>query len=118
MLACGPLRRRCADNDRKISRAVYHHLTYQLLTLYRGALVSLIFYETLEVDTSELAESASVTLMSTDIDYICTAFQDIHELWANPIELGLAIFLLWRQIGAPCFVVAVPTIRTFLCWSS
>ena len=49
--------------------------------------------------------------MSTDIDFICQAFQNIHELWANVIEIGIAMYLLWRQVGAPCFFVAIPAIR-------
>jgi hypothetical protein len=39
---------------------------------------------------------------------ICQGFATIHEVWAVPIELGIALFLLQRQLGlaflAPAFV--------------
>lgn len=39
---------------------------------------------------------------------ICQGFATIHEVWAVPIELGIAMFLLQRQLGlaflAPAFV--------------
>jgi len=30
---------------------------------------------------------------------ICVGFASIHELWAVPVELGLALWLLQRQLG-------------------
>ncbi|KAF7857097.1 uncharacterized protein EAF02_011330 [Botrytis sinoallii] len=32
---------------------------------------------------------------------ICEGFTNIHELWAVPIELGIAMYLLYRQLGLP-----------------
>lgn len=33
------------------------------------------------------------------IETICQAFATIHEVWAVPIELGIALYLLHRQLG-------------------
>ena len=46
--------------------------------------------------------SATLTLTSTDVDRICASFETIHEIWANPIEVGIAIWLLERQLGLGC----------------
>ncbi|GKT57152.1 ABC multudrug transporter [Colletotrichum tofieldiae] len=43
--------------------------------------------------------SAPLTLVSTDVRTICKSFEAIHEVWANPIEIGIAIWLLQRQLG-------------------
>lgn len=44
---------------------------------------------------------------------ICQAFQLIHELWAVPIELSIALYLLYRQLGlaflAPAAVAFLST---------
>jgi ATP-binding cassette, subfamily C (CFTR/MRP), member 1 len=33
------------------------------------------------------------------IETICQAFVSIHQLWAVPVELGIALWLLERQLG-------------------
>jgi len=44
---------------------------------------------------------------------ICNAFELINELWAVPIELGIALYLLQRQLGlaflAPGLVAFIST---------
>ena len=44
---------------------------------------------------------------------ICQGFTNLHELWAVPIELGIALWLLERQLGlaflAPAFVAFIAT---------
>ena len=46
-------------------------------------------------------------------DTICEGFTNIHELWAVPVELGIALYLLERQLGlaflAPCSVAIICT---------
>ena len=36
---------------------------------------------------------------SNAVETICQGFALIHETWAVPIELGIALFLLERQLG-------------------
>ncbi len=40
-----------------------------------------------------------MTLMSADIDRIGLSMEDVHELYAGPLELGLALWLLYRFLG-------------------
>lgn len=37
--------------------------------------------------------------MSTDTELICRSFVTLHEVWASPIECGVALYLLYRQLG-------------------
>ena len=55
-------------------------------------------------------EFAAVTLMSADIDGIANGLQNLHELWAAILEMGLGVYLLTRQIGAACFLIVIPTV--------
>ncbi|KAI8311183.1 ABC transporter [Colletotrichum sp. SAR11_59] len=91
-----------------ISRCWYQHMTFQLVTLFRGGLVSLIFKKTLDLDASAIKDSAPVTLMSVDIENIAVSLTFIHDIWPAVIELPVGIYLLYRQVGPPCFLLLIP----------
>lgn len=93
-----------------ISGAWHKYISSQLVIMYRGGLVSLIFQKTLRLKTASIKDSAPVTLMTTDIDVIVAAGVSIHDMWANLIELPIGIYLLYRQVGSPSLLVLVPTV--------
>lgn len=70
----------------------------------------LIFKKTINLDTTSTKEGAAVTLMSTDVDGIATAIQQMHEIWASVVELAVAVYLLERQIGLACVLVVIPAV--------
>ncbi|KAJ3938533.1 uncharacterized protein N0V96_011260 [Colletotrichum fioriniae] len=86
----------------------YQHMTFQLVTLFRGGLISLIFKKTLSLDASVIKDSAPVTLMSVDIENIAVSMTFIHDVWAAAIELPVGVYLLYRQVGPPCFLLLIP----------
>lgn len=83
-------------------------MTFQLVTLFRGGLISLIFKKTLSLDASVIKDSAPVTLMSVDIENIAVSMTFIHDVWAAAIELPVGVYLLYRQVGPPCFLLLIP----------
>ncbi|RSL59881.1 hypothetical protein CEP51_013857 [Fusarium floridanum] len=95
-----------------ISGAWHKYMSNQLVIMYRGGLVSLIFQKTLKLKTASIKESAPVTLMTTDVDVIVAAGASIHDMWANLLELPIGIYLLHRQVGSPSLLVLVPTVIT------
>lgn len=97
-----------------VTTAWYKHMTYQLLTMYRGALASVVFKKTLELQSTSIKESAPVTLMSTDIEAIVLAGDSTHDLWASFIELPIAIYLLYRQVGVPSLFILIPGVCKYL----
>ena len=72
--------------------------------MVRGGLISLLYNKTTDLGVTAVDPASSLTLMSADIERIYTGWQTIHELWANSLEVALAIFLLQRQLGAACAV--------------
>ena len=72
--------------------------------MFRGGLVSLIYSKTLVIVDATSNDAAAVTLMSTDIERICSGLQNIHEVWANSIEVAIAIYLLAMQVGVASVV--------------
>lgn len=86
------------------------HYTFRLITSVRGGLVGLIFVKATSLDAATASDTASVTLMSTDVDGIASGLQKIHDIWASIIELGLGIYLLERYVGAACFLLIIPAV--------
>ncbi|KAF5879184.1 putative abc multidrug protein [Botrytis fragariae] len=91
-----------------LTTSASQHKVNRMTTMVRGALISAIYSHTLELSLPNLDQSAAVTLMSSDVERICVALQPIHNLWASPLEIVLAIWLLQREIGiallGPLFV--------------
>lgn len=67
--------------------------------MVRGGLVEIIFDKTLKLREDKNNESKTLTLMVSDAQRINSALQLMHELWAGPLETGLATWLLWRKVG-------------------
>ncbi|TQV93497.1 ABC multidrug transporter [Cordyceps javanica] len=82
-----------------ISYAVYELKVYRAITLFRGSLISVIFDKTLRVSSHAASDAEAMTLMSADIDRIGESMEDVHELYAGPLELGLTLWLLYRFLG-------------------
>ncbi|KEY65241.1 hypothetical protein S7711_08779 [Stachybotrys chartarum IBT 7711] len=95
-----------------VSQAWYKHMTYQLLTMFRGALASMVFKKTLHLQSSTIKDSAPVTLMGTDIETLVFAGDSLHDVWASILELPVSMYLLYRQVGIPSLFILIPTMLT------
>lgn len=87
-----------------IGNAKYRHKNYRSVTMIRGGLISLISDVTLLLDAGLSKDSAAVTLMSTDVDRIVSGLEYSDFIWASPIEIAVALYLLSREIGLPCLM--------------
>jgi ATP-binding cassette subfamily C (CFTR/MRP) protein 1 len=75
--------------------------------MVRGGLICAILEKSLKLGTADNRNDAAFTLISTDVERICQSLRNMHELWANVIELSIAIYLLARQLGAACIAPIV-----------
>lgn len=87
-----------------VAMGQYQHRTYRTIAMLRAGLISIIYRKTSTVSLKGIDPATSMTLMSADIERIVQGFQTMHEIWGNSIEVGLAIFLLERQLGVACVV--------------
>lgn len=85
-------------------------MTFQLVTLIRGALVGEIFSKSLRISFLEAQETVATTLMSTEMDGIVAGVPDIHEFWICFLEIGAGVYLIARIIKEACVLVLIPTI--------
>lgn len=63
------------------------------------AFVPLVYRHTMRLDIGIARDSTALTLMSVDVERISSGLQYVHEVWASPIDIGLALWLLERQLG-------------------
>lgn len=82
----------------------YQHLTYRVITMVRGSVVSMVYKKASTLSVKDADPAASLTLMSADIERIVQGWQTIHDIWGNTLEIALAIFLLERELGVSCVV--------------
>ncbi|KAF2186291.1 canalicular multispecific organic anion transporter 1 [Zopfia rhizophila CBS 207.26] len=87
-----------------ISTGQYQHLTYRAITMIRGGMISMLYNKATDINITAVDTASSLTLMSADIERIVAGMQTAHEIWANTLEVGLAIYLLKRQLGAACAI--------------
>ncbi|EHK46031.1 multidrug resistance-associated protein [Trichoderma atroviride IMI 206040] len=94
-----------------VSTSIYYYLRERTIWMARGALASVIYEQTLRSRLSVVGDSSVLTLMSTDIERTRQGFMAMHEFWASFLETGVALWLLYRELGvafvAPIVVVSV-----------
>ncbi|KAM3536550.1 hypothetical protein MY4038_000005 [Beauveria bassiana] len=96
-----------------VATGFYNHHLYRSLVMIRGGLISLVCTESLGVSTTVASEMATLTLIGPDVEVVCNACSGVHDLWANPVEIGLATWLLARQLGVGC---VGPVASALLCF--
>ncbi|OJK02591.1 hypothetical protein ASPACDRAFT_1864098 [Aspergillus aculeatus ATCC 16872] len=94
------------------SKAIYNRQAYRFVIGVRGALLATIYSRTLELGAADQGSTSALTLLGTDVERIATGLRDVHEIWASPIDIGLAIWLLGRQLAVSCIV---PVVLSLLC---
>ncbi|KAL6239854.1 P-loop containing nucleoside triphosphate hydrolase protein [Aspergillus navahoensis] len=97
-----------------VAQAVYWRQTYRLLTMMGAGLISMIYDHTMGMTAAEISDSAAITLMGTDVERIVANLKNLHEAWASVIELGVAIWLLERQLGIACFIPLVVSLGSVI----
>lgn len=95
-----------------VTKALFNRQLHRLITKVRGTMVSAIHSKILLLSVDLLSDSAALTLVSADVNRVCSSIQRIDSLFATPLEVAVAIYLLRTQIGISCvapvaFAVAV-----------
>ncbi|KAI3011394.1 hypothetical protein CBS147352_8830 [Aspergillus niger] len=90
-----------------VSTAIYSRQTYRFIISIRGSLLAAVYSQTLKRRSGEMGTDTAITLMGTDVERISTSLRDIHEIWASPIDIGLALWLLERQLAVSCLMPVI-----------
>lgn len=72
--------------------------------MLRGTLITTIFHKATELNLATRDSSSSVTLMSTDVERTIRGLLDLHEFWANVVQVGICTWLIQIEVGLACLV--------------
>ncbi|KAJ4414158.1 hypothetical protein N0V85_003255 [Neurospora sp. IMI 360204] len=72
----------------------------------------MVYQHTTALRAVDVKDSAAVTLMGTDVERIVTSIKNVHELWASIPGVGIAIWLLARQVS---YAAIVPLVICLIC---
>lgn len=85
------------------------------MTMIRACLVSMVLDRSVDLNNpSDELGSSTLSLMSSDAEQIVQAFENFHEIWANPIEIAIAIWLLARIVGVGALGPAIPFLGLYM----
>lgn len=90
-----------------ILKGANKHLLNRCIVQVRGGLVSLLYQKTIDLSLTAPDRTTSLTLMSSDIQRIVDPLQFLHDTWGGIIDLGLGMFLLYRNLGSACSAAVV-----------
>jgi len=68
----------------------------------KSCLISAIFKKGLRLSSSgkkEFTTGEIVNLMAVDTDRIMEQVEDVNIFWSAPLQIGIALYLLWAQLG-------------------
>lgn len=79
--------------------------------MVRGGLISLIYRKMLRMPTKDLQSSSAVALMGNDVETLTERLSNLLvESWANTLTVGIAMWLLYVQLGV---VFIAPIVMAF-----
>ncbi|KGO68014.1 ABC transporter, transmembrane domain, type 1 [Penicillium italicum] len=91
-----------------LSNLIYDQMLCRFVTMFRGAASAMIYDHALHIPDGTLDDrSATITLMTTDIDRIIDCLITLNEFWARTIEVGIGIALLALRMGWVCLMPLV-----------
>ncbi|CAG7821148.1 unnamed protein product, partial [Allacma fusca] len=84
----------------------HYHYMFQMGMRIRSALAAAIYQKSLVVSHAareEFTVGEIVNLMSTDTQKIFDLFVYLHLIWSPPIQIIVALYLLWKVLGSSIF---------------
>uniref|UniRef100_A0A5K3FRC0 ABC transmembrane type-1 domain-containing protein n=1 Tax=Mesocestoides corti TaxID=53468 RepID=A0A5K3FRC0_MESCO len=89
-----------------VIQTIVFHQYFRTQTLIgmdiRTILISAVYRKSLRLSSAARCESTTgeiTNLMSIDAQRFCALMLNIHTLWSAPLEITVAIYLLWGELG-------------------
>ncbi|EXF80647.1 ABC transporter [Colletotrichum fioriniae PJ7] len=96
-----------------VSTGQYDWRNQRAASMTRGSTTALVYRKALRLDLTSpnVSPSGALTLVGTDSETISQGITQLHEVWSGLLEIGIGIFLIYRQLGAAC---AMPVALVFV----
>ncbi|KAI8314010.1 ABC transporter atnG [Colletotrichum sp. SAR11_59] len=85
-----------------VSTGQYEWRTHRTAAMLRGSTTALIYQKALRLDLTSpnVSPAGALTLVGTDSEQISQGVNQLHEVWGGLVEIGIGIYLIYRQLGA------------------
>lgn len=67
----------------------------------------MVYHRTLQTTSAESGDITAVSLMGTDVERIASGLQSFQNTWSSLVEIGIACWLLERQVSLACLAPIV-----------
>ena len=67
----------------------------------------MIYDRALQIRTVDAGDVTAIAVMGTDVERIFSSLIMLHEIWSSVIDVGIATWLLQRQLGLACIAPIV-----------
>ncbi|KAK1689141.1 ABC transporter [Colletotrichum godetiae] len=96
-----------------VSAGQYDWRNQRAASMTRGSTTALVYRKALRLDLTSpnVSPSGALTLVGTDSETISQGITQLHEVWSGLLEIGIGIYLIYRQLGAAC---AMPVALVFV----
>ena len=101
----------------------YFWICYRVGMRVQSSLSGLIYQKCLTTSTST-SNSNATNLMAIDVPQVAAVIPNLHALWYSFLQVILAIFFLWHQVGASCLagvltiLLSLPLSGKSMAWQS
>lgn len=83
----------------QIADNFYDQCKIRMKVAMRGSLISTVLHHATLLEPGAKEGSATLTLITTDVNRMMMTVDSIHEFWIIPIEVAVAAWLLAQQVG-------------------
>ncbi|OAR02281.1 hypothetical protein LLEC1_06609 [Akanthomyces lecanii] len=91
-----------------VAKAIATQMQYRLLTLFRGALISLMMDKSQRLRAPDAKKNAIITLMTADFEGISEGFSLCFDIPFAFVESGLGMYFLAKFVKQSSFVIVLP----------
>lgn len=92
----------CASELSSLFLNHYYYLMCRVGMRIQSVLTAAVYKKTLRLSNSARREKTAgevVNLTAIDIDRFQVISPQIQQYWSTPLQIGLALFFLWKQVG-------------------
>lgn len=98
-------------NGLQVSHSAFQYKMNRILATTRGALLAIIHFHSMQTRAANSGEITAVTLMGTDVQRIANGLHFLGDIWASVLDIGIACWLLERQLSLACLAPIILTLR-------
>lgn len=95
-----------------LSTGIFWRYQFRWVTKLRGILISLLYSTVLESKNLGTVQSNAIGSMTVDVENLITGMRQIHEIYANILQIGFATWMVETQIAIGS---VAPIIVAFFC---